>query len=47
VTGIEQGQRWLLLKNHFGQLSIGLITKIWLIDHKTVAASETLQMILL
>jgi hypothetical protein len=30
----EPGQRWLHLTNQFGQLSIGLIPKNWLIDRR-------------
>jgi hypothetical protein len=38
---LEPGQRWLGLTDRFGQLSIGLITKNWMIDDKQVTANDT------
>jgi len=38
---LEPGLRWLGLTDRFGQLSIGLITKNWMIDDKQVTANDT------
>ena len=41
VTDLKTGQRWLRLTDRFGQLSVGLITKNWMIDDKQVTANDT------